>query len=497
MVKNTHRKLKTKSKIDRVLRKNVPTSCLSLKVGGNVLARYKKNKYQKNVKAKNDKKKYITETEDNLLMDDLFNEKNETNEMNENDKEYINKCIKLSNENKFLRSNEINRNNLLKRCRVCQIFKNKGTLYCSTCYDAYHLTCLKITNLNEITDEFECKRCSEQRSSNKSDIINKSSIINDTTEKNQICFKCKKKNDKLYVCEKCKNKFDKQCFSNTKNILCDDCEKIISEKIEKIQNYEYFNKKSVKNIEKYLKKECPLSADIRNEIKIIVSINREIIKKSEICSEKLHYYDKISEKIKYRSMKSLFRGLEAKGINFSDDLVFLEKNCPSELNNALLENTLQRLSDDNKKVYYEFKKQSRQGIYAPVEVVDDSVQRFVVKALTNMTTNTIICEYSGEVRLMRDCLFDDNDSIMDLIHSQISDVSLVIYPQKFGNLARFLSGINNEKKTNKQNVYSLRVNIDGSVHILLITKKKIKKGDILYYDYNAGGYNNYDTGEFV
>ncbi len=85
---------------------------------------------------------------------------------------------------------------------------------------------------------------------------------------------------------------------------------------------------------------------------------------------------------------------------------------------------------------------------------------------------------------------------MDLIHSKISDVSLVIYPQKFGNLARFLSGINNEKKTNKQNVYSLRVNIDGSVHILLITKKKIKKGDILYYDYNAGGYNNYDTGEF-
>ena len=49
---------------------------------------------------------------------------------------------------------------------------------------------------------------------------------------------------------------------------------------------------------------------------------------------------------------------------------------------------------------------------------------------------------------------------MELIHSPISDTSLVIIPVNYGNIARFLSGINNTKKKQKEkNVYSLRVNI--------------------------------------
>ena len=89
-----------------------------------------------------------------------------------------------------------------------------------------------------------------------------------------------------------------------------------------------------------------------------------------------------------------------------------------------------------------------------------------------------------------------NDSTMDLIHSPISDTSLVIIPEKYGNLGRFLSGINNSKKNNNQNVYSLRVDINGLVHVLLLAKRKIKKGEILYYNYNAGGFNNYNTTYF-
>ena len=48
-----------------------------------------------------------------------------------------------------------------------------------------------------------------------------------------------------------------------------------------------------------------------------------------------------------------------------------------------------------------------------------------------------------------------------------------------------------------QNVYSIRVSIKGSIHVLLLAGRKIKKGEILYYDYNAGGYNNYPTEDFV
>ena len=208
-----------------------------------------------------------------------------------------------------------------------------------------------------------------------------------------------------------------------------------------------------------------------------------------------------SKELAEKSMKSLFRGLEAKGINFSDDLVYLDPDCPKEMNNSLLESSIQQLNASNKKKYYKFKEQSRIGIYAPVEVVDDPEQRFIVRALDEMVTNTLICEYTGEVCLARNRLFDDNDSIMDLIHTPTSDTSLVICPEKYGNLARFISGINNKykemKKKKNQNVYSFRVNIDGSVHILLLASKRIKKGEILYYDYNAGGYNSYNTEHFV
>ena len=48
-----------------------------------------------------------------------------------------------------------------------------------------------------------------------------------------------------------------------------------------------------------------------------------------------------------------------------------------------------------------------------------------------------------------------NDSIIELIRSSSSDISLVIIPEQYGNLERFLSLINNTKNnTRKQNVYS-------------------------------------------
>ena len=246
-----------------------------------------------------------------------------------------------------------------------------------------------------------------------------------------------------------------------------------------------------------------LNSETKREIQICVNINKAINENQlpEICNVPIRLPRKMSKKMEEKSMQSLFRGLEAKGIEFNDDLVYIDKDCPQEMNNSLLENSIQILSEENKKKYYKFKESSRKGIYAPVVVVDDPEQRFIVKALDEMVTNTLICEYTGEVSLARNRLFDENDSIMDLIHTPTSDTSLVICPEKYGNLARFLSGINNKykllKKKKNQNVYSLRVNIDGSIHILLLASKRIKKGEILYYDYNAGGYNTYNTDHFV
>jgi [histone H3]-lysine27 N-methyltransferase len=62
----------------------------------------------------------------------------------------------------------------------------------------------------------------------------------------------------------------------------------------------------------------------------------------------------------------------------------------------------------------------------------------MVKALDNIPELTLICEYSGEIDSARNHLFTKNDSIMVLLRATSSLNSLVIVPQKYGNLARFL-----------------------------------------------------------
>ena len=530
----------------------------------------RKNNFQKS-KSSND---LITT---NLNLNDLFNGKG--NVINDElDKYYIDHCIKLSRESRFQKSKETERNKLFKRCRICRNFKNNENLIlCTVCKDAFHFKCLDEDERDGETEKslrkcYECKRCikSEEekdkilkykqlkldetlfnKNNNNTNGINNvfnnnnshSNVLKDANK--MICYKCNKIiKDKslLSTCEKCKNIFHSlTCFrniiinANNKNnlkqkkvehkILCEKCEKIISNEMHTTKISDFFkSKKYIGNKRDLDEKEkaksnniisqkiynnnnpifnTGINSETKREIQICVNINKAIYEKQspEICNVPIRLPRKMPKAIEEKSMKSLFRALEAKGIEFNDDLVYIEKDCPKEMNNSLLESSIQILNDENKKKYYKFKEKSRKGIYAPVEVVDDPEQRFIVRALTEMVTNTLICEYTGEVSLARNRLFDDNDSIMDLIHSPTSDTSLVICPEKFGNLARFLSGINNKykllKKKKNQNVYSLRVNIDGSVHILLLTSKRIKKGEILYYDYNAGGYNSYNTDHFV
>ena len=45
-------------------------------------------------------------------------------------------------------------------------------------------------------------------------------------------------------------------------------------------------------------------------------------------------------------------------------------------------------------------------------------------------------------------------------------------------------------------MFIVRVNIEGSIHVLLLAKRYIKKGELLYYDYNTGVYNAYNKSSF-
>ena len=101
--------------------------------------------------------------------------------------------------------------------------------------------------------------------------------------------------------------------------------------------------------------------------------------------------------------------------------------------------------------------------------------------------------------MLRKKLFDKNDSIMELIRNPSSSNSLVICPEKKGNIARFISGINNldAKAKKKLNLNSARYDIDGTVHVILYASRKIKPEEVLYYDYNAGGSSSYPTENFI
>ena len=155
------------------------------------------------------------------------------------------------------------------------------------------------------------------------------------------------------------------------------------------------------------------------------------------------------------------------------------------MNNCLIVNICE-IDKKNKNMYNNFKQQTKLGLYTPVEIVWIYRGRYI-----NMRIR-------GGCIFLKDKLFSKNDSIMALIISPKSDKSLEICPEKNCNLAKFISGINNKKKSlANQNVYSIRVTVDGCVHIFLIAKKNICQGEILYYDYNAGGNINYKPNNFI
>ena len=76
----------------------------------------------------------------NLSTNDFLKRKKSKEELN---KEYIQHCIKISHEKKFIQSGEKEKNKMLKRCKFCKDFKNENLiLFCIYCQDAYHSYCL-------------------------------------------------------------------------------------------------------------------------------------------------------------------------------------------------------------------------------------------------------------------------------------------------------------------------------------------------------------------
>ena len=175
--------------------------------------------------------------------------------------------------------------------------------------------------------------------------------------------------------------------------------------------------------------------EIYDEIRIFSIISE--FDNGEICNIPLKLPQKMNDKKTRASKKNFFKCLREKGFKFSDDLMYPQRHCPKIMNNSKLEPYIQKLSENNEKIYDEFKKLSAKGIYGPYEIINDDKQGYVVKTLDVILTNTIICEYSGDVFFLKNKIFEENDSIMELITCPNPILSMVICPKKYGNLGMF------------------------------------------------------------
>jgi len=190
---------------------------------------------------------------------------------------------------------------------------------------------------------------------------------------------------------------------------------------------------------------------------------------------KLPEYDGNSHAFLQDSIHKAFRKKE---MVFNDELVLKNINIPEEYLN-----TIQHLPKDDEEAFEKFKKEySRNMYYGPLKIEWNICQGYVVKAIKEIKPNTLLCEYTGEVVSKTEDLFSDD--LME--YATFDDKEYVICPIKQGNIGRFFSGINDKTGKRKQNVKSIKFKIKDKIHIALYTIKKIKIGDILYYNYNGG-----------
>ena len=174
--------------------------------------------------------------------------------------------------------------------------------------------------------------------------------------------------------------------------------------------------------------------------------------------------------------------------SYSEELVYRsEDGITVDMNDASLDE-VESISQRNIETFKEFKENLKQGAFPPVQIVYDGRLGFSVEALAVIPKHTLIAEYIGEITTVERSGETSSDSLMVLLNTSSPKTSLLIDPTRTGNIARFLSGINNGNQSSrrKANVRTRRFSIDGRCRVALFTAKRIEPGDKLHYDYNAG-----------
>ncbi|XP_043805845.1 probable Histone-lysine N-methyltransferase ATXR5 isoform X1 [Manihot esculenta] len=205
-----------------------------------------------------------------------------------------------------------------------------------------------------------------------------------------------------------------------------------------------------------------------------------------------------SERLK--QMGTLASALTALQMEFSNDLTYMPGMASTSANQSKFEDGgMQVLSKEDIETLEQCRAMCRRGECPPLMVVFDACEgRFTVVADGLIKDMTLIAEYTGDVDYIRNREHDDCDSMMTLLLAEDPSRSLVICPDKRGNIARFINGINNHTPDGKkkQNCKCVRYSVNGECRVVLVATRDIAKGERLYYDYN-GYEHEYPTQHFV
>ncbi|CDP04739.1 unnamed protein product [Coffea canephora] len=203
--------------------------------------------------------------------------------------------------------------------------------------------------------------------------------------------------------------------------------------------------------------------------------------------------------LRLKQMGSLASALTAMNIEFSAELTYVRGMAPRSANQAKFEKGgMQVLCKENVETLEYCKLMEKSGLCPPLMVVFDSCEGYTVEADGPIKDLTLIAEYAGDVDYMKKRECDDCDSLMTLLSAKQPSRSLVVCPDKRGNIARFINGINNHlpESKKKQNLKCVRYDVDGKCRVLLVATRDIAKGERLYYDYN-GHEHEYPTHHFI
>ncbi|XP_022844634.1 probable Histone-lysine N-methyltransferase ATXR5 [Olea europaea var. sylvestris] len=198
-------------------------------------------------------------------------------------------------------------------------------------------------------------------------------------------------------------------------------------------------------------------------------------------------------------MGSLASALTAHNMEFSNELTYMPGMAPRSANQAEFENGgMQVLSKEDTETLELCRSMYKRGECPPLIVTFDSCEGYTVEADGPIKDMTFIAEYTGDVDYIKNREQDDCDSMMTLLLATDPSKSLVVCPDKRGNIARFINGINNytPEGRKKQNVKCVRYCVNGECRVLLVATRDITKGERLYYDYN-GYEHEYPTHNFV